>query len=81
MVARRYRHRLHLVAEAIVEVGRGSATPPAEQRARVVAGRDPLPGDSAGQMTAEWVDAWAPAILAAYTETDQPETLVLARPT
>jgi hypothetical protein len=28
-------------------------------------------------MVAEWVDAWAPVILAAYAETEQPETLVL----
>lgn len=28
-------------------------------------------------MVAEWVDAWAPAILEALAETEQPETLVL----
>lgn len=28
-------------------------------------------------MVAEWVDAWAPVILAAHAETEWPETLVL----
>ncbi len=77
VVSRRYRHRLHLVAEALVAVGRGVSYTRAAQRARVAAGRDPLTGDGAGQMVAEWVDAWAPAILEAYAETEQPETLVL----
>lgn len=77
VVSRGYQHRLRLVAEALVAVGRGVSYTRAAQRARVAAGRDPLEGDSAGQMVAEWVDAWAPAIVAAYAETEWPETLVL----
>lgn len=72
-----YHHRLHLVAEALVAVGRGVSYTRAAQRARVAAGRDPMVGDSAGQMVAEWVDAWAPLIIEAYAETELPETLVL----
>jgi len=34
-------------------------------------------GDGAGQLAAEWVDVWAPVVLAALAETGQPETLVL----
>ena len=77
VVSRGYRHRLHLVAEALVAVGRGVSYTRAAQRARVAAGRDPMVGESAGQMVAEWVDAWAPAVLDALAETGQPETLVL----
>jgi hypothetical protein len=77
VVSRGYRHRLHLVAEALVAVGRGVSYTRAAQRARVAAGRDPLVGSSSGQMVAEWVDAWAPTILAAYAETEWAETLVL----
>jgi hypothetical protein len=76
-VSRGYRHRLHLVAEALVAVGRGVSYNRAAQRARVAAGREPLVGSGSGQMVAEWVDAWAPAILASHAETEQPETLVL----
>ncbi|WP_336923189.1 hypothetical protein [Aquipuribacter sp. SD81] len=36
-----------------------------------------MPHDSAGQMVAEWVDVWAPVVLDALRETEQPETLVL----
>ena len=77
VVSRGYRHRLHLVAEALVSVGRGVSYTRAAQRARAAAGRDPLTGESAGQMVAEWVDAWAPVVLDALAETEQPETLVL----
>lgn len=77
VVSRNYRHRLHLVAEALVAVGRGVSYTRAAQRARVAGGRDPLAHDSAGQMVAEWVDAWAPVILNAHAETAWPETLVL----
>ena len=77
VVTRAYRHRLHLVAEALVAVGRGVSYARAAQRARVAEGRDPMPHDSAGQMVAEWVDAWAPVVLAAHAETEQPVTLVL----
>ena len=58
-------------------VGRGVSYTRAAQRARVAAGRDPFVGESAGQMVAEWVDAWAPVILAAHAETESAETLVL----
>lgn len=77
VVTRTYRHRLHLVADALVAVGRGVSYTRAAQRARVAAGRDPLEGDGAGQLVAEWVDAWAPVILRAHAETAQVETLVL----
>jgi len=76
-LSRGYRHRLHLVAEALVAVGRGVSYTRAAQRARAAAGWDPLTGESAGQMVAEWVDAWAPAVLDALAETEQPESLVL----
>jgi hypothetical protein len=77
VVSRAYRHRLHLVAEALVAVGRGVSYTRAAQRARVAGGRDPLDGDSAGQMVAEWVDVWAPVVIEALAETEWPETLVL----
>lgn len=77
VVSRGYRHRLHLVAEALVAVRRGVSYTRAAQRARVAGDRDPLPGSGSGQMVAEWVDVWAPSILAAYAETEWPETLVL----
>jgi hypothetical protein len=77
VVSRGYRHRLHLVAEALVAVGRGVSYTRAAQRARVAGGRDPLAGSSSGQMVAEWVDAWAPTILAAHAENEWAETLVL----
>jgi hypothetical protein len=76
VVSRAYRHRLHLIAEALVAVGRGVSYARAAERARAAAGRQPLPGSS-GQMVAEWVDAWAPVLLDAFAETEQPETLVL----
>ena len=44
VVSRGYRHRLHLVAEALVAVGRGVSYTRAAQRARVAAGRDPITG-------------------------------------
>jgi hypothetical protein len=77
VVSRGYRHRLHLVAEALVAVGRGVNYTRAAQRARAAAGRDPLTGESAGRMVAEWVDASATAVLEPLAETEQPETLVL----
>lgn len=77
VVSRGYGHRLHLVAEALVAVGRGVSYTRAAQRARAAAGRDPLAGESAGQMVAEWGDAWAPVVLEALAESEQPETLVL----
>jgi hypothetical protein len=77
VVSRDYRHRLHLVAEALVAVGRGVSYTSASQRARVASGRDPLKGDGTGSLVAEWVDVWAPVVLAALAETEQPETLVL----
>jgi len=42
VVSRSYRHRLHLITEALVAVGRGVTYTRAAQRARVAAGRDPL---------------------------------------
>jgi hypothetical protein len=77
VVARTYVHRLHLVADVLVAVGRGVSYTRASQRARVAAGRDPLAGEGAGQLAAEWVDVWAPVVVAALAETEQPETLVL----
>jgi hypothetical protein len=77
VVSRAYRHRLHLVAEALVAVGRGVSYARASQRARVAAGRDPLAGDGAGQLVAEWVDAWGPVILDKLTLPQSVETLVL----
>lgn len=77
VVSRAYRHRLHLVAEALVAVGRGVSYASASQRARVASGRDQLVGDGTGALVAEWVDVWAPVVLAALAETEQPETLVL----
>jgi hypothetical protein len=77
VVSRLYRHRLHLVADALVAVGRGVSYSRASQRARVASGGDPLAGDGSGALVAEWVDVWAPVILDALAETEQPETLVL----
>jgi hypothetical protein len=76
-VSRAYRHRLHLVAEALVAVGRGVSYARASQRARVAAGRDPLTGEGAGQLVAEWVDAWGPVILDKLSLPQMVETLVL----
>lgn len=77
VVSRDYRHRLHLVADALVAVGRGVSYSLASQRARVAAGRNLMNGDGAGGLVAEWVDVWAPVVIAALAETAQPETLVL----
>lgn len=77
VVSRTYRHRLHLVAEALVAVGRGVSYATASQRARAAAGRDVLSGDGTGALVAEWVDVWAPVILEALAETEAPEALVL----
>ena len=77
VVSRDYRHRLHLVAGALVAVGRGVSYSLASQRARVAAGRNLMNGDGAGGLVAEWVDVWAPVVIAALAETAQPETLVL----
>lgn len=77
VVSRGYRHRPHLVAEALVAVGRAISYTRAAQRAGVAGGRDPLVGSSSGQMVAEFVDAWAPTILAAQTEYEWPRPLVL----
>lgn len=77
-VVRTYRHRLHLVAEALAAVGRGVTYQDASQRARAAAGRDLLTGDGTGGLVAEWVDVWAPALLTALAETKPPDTLALA---
>lgn len=77
VVSRVYQHRLHLVAEALVAVGRGVSYARALQRARVASGRDLVDTDGAGQLVAEWVDVWAPVIINAFAETDWAETLVL----
>lgn len=77
VVSRAYRHGLHLVADALVSVGRGVSYTSAAQRARVAAGREPLAGEGGGQMVAEWVDAWAPVILAKNADHGLVETLVL----
>lgn len=76
VVSRAYRHRLHLVAEALVAVGRGVSYSRAAARARAAAGREP-PLGSSGQLVAEWVDVWAPVVLNAFADTEPPETLVL----
>ena len=77
VVPRTYSHRLHLVADLLVAVGMGVSYKHASERARVTAGRAPLVGNGAGQLAAEWVDVWAPVVLAAQAETAQPETLLL----
>lgn len=77
VVSRTYRHRLHLVADLLIAVGQGVSYTRASQRARLAAGRAPLHGDGGGQLAAEWVDVWAPVILAALRESAQPETLLL----
>jgi len=48
VVSRSHRHRLHLVAEALVAVGRGVSCTRVSQRARVAAGRGLLTGDGTG---------------------------------
>ena len=77
VVPRAYSHRLHLVADLLVAVGMGVSYKHASERARAAAGRAPLVGNGTGQLAAEWVDVWAPVILAALGETAQPETLLL----
>lgn len=77
VVSRHYEHRLHLVADALVAVGRGVPYAAAAQRARVAAGRPLVMGSEGGQLVAEWVDAWAPAALQALPTPDVVETLVL----
>lgn len=77
VVTRYYVHRLHLVAEALAQVGTGVSYAHASNRARVGAGRAPTWGPGGGHLASEWLDAWGPVISAAMAETDQPETLVL----
>lgn len=74
---RAYRHRLSLVAEALVAVGRGVSYQTASQRARVAAGRELLAGDGTGGLVAEWVDVWAPLVLSTLAEPEPAETLAI----
>lgn len=77
VVTRDYVHRLHLVAEALAQVGTGVSYAHASNRARAGAGRAPTWGAGGGHLVSEWVDVWGPVISAALAETDPPETLVL----
>ena len=77
VVGRNYRHRLRLVAQALVGVGQGVSYARASNRARASGGRHPTLGSGGGQLVAEWMDSWAPVVIDAHAETDWPETLVL----
>jgi len=76
VVGRNYRHRLRLVAQALVAVGQGVSYARAASRARASAGRKPTLGGG-GQLVVEWMDSWASVVIDAHAETDWPETLVL----
>lgn len=78
VVSRDYWHRLRLVANALARVGAGSSYAAAAEVSRDHAGRFPTKVSGSGHLVMEWTDSRAPVLLEHYTETDQPETHVLA---
>ncbi len=77
VTGRKYAFPVREVAAALAAVGAGTSYQPAATRARVASGRPLLEGSWGGNTVAEWVDNFAPVVLAEYAETAWPETLVL----
>lgn len=76
-VPRHYEIPLREVAAAFIAVGAGATYTRAAAAARAAAGHRETEPDTGGQLVAEWLDALAPAVLAAHAETGWPEAVVL----
>ena len=74
---RRYMDPVRAQAAALVAVGKGESYAAAARRTRSLQGRVPTKADDGGQLVANWVEVFAPAILAAHAEHTWPDTLLL----
>jgi hypothetical protein len=73
-----YQFHLRVAAQALIDVGTGDTYTKAAAKARVAAGRGPYKGlEPNGELVAQWVDVFAPVIVAAYAETSWPETVLI----
>jgi len=73
----KYEFELQLAAQALVDVGAGLTYTQAALRARAMAGRGPYSGlEPAGGLIAEWIDVFAPALLAVHAQTSWPQTVL-----
>jgi len=74
---RHYMDPVRAQAAALVAVGKGESYAAAARRTRLLQGRVPTKADDGGQLVANWVEVFAPAILAAHAEHTWPDTLLL----
>jgi len=74
---RHYMDPVRAQAAALVAVGKGQSYAAAARRTRLLQGRAPTRADDGGQLVANWVEVFAPAILAAHAEDAWPDTLLL----
>lgn len=74
---RAYHLPVREVAAAFIAVGSGATYTRAAARARAASGRRELQPETGGQLVAEWLDALAPAVLAAHAEQSWPQAVVL----
>lgn len=78
VVTPEYQFHLRLAAQALIDVGAGSTYTEAAAKARVMAGKGPYQGlEANGELVAQWVDVFAPVLIAAYAETAWPETVLV----
>ena len=77
VTSRSYAFPVREIAAAFVAVGTGASYLQAADRARVAAQRERLPGERGGALVAEWLDLFAPVVIASHVELEWPETLVL----
>jgi hypothetical protein len=74
---RHYMDPVRAQAAALVAVGKGESYAAAARRTRLLHGRAPTRADDGGQLVANWVEVFAPAILAVHAEEAWPDTLLL----
>jgi len=78
VVTPEYQFHLRLAAQALIDVGAGATYTEAAAKARVMAGKGPYRGMEAnGELVAQWVDVFAPVLVAAYAESAWPETVLV----
>lgn len=77
VLSSKYEFHLRLAAAALADVGRGRTYTEAATRARIAAGRGPYTvATISGALVAEWLDVFAPVLVAAHAETAWPATLL-----
>lgn len=77
VTGRKYDFPVRAVATALAAIGAGASYQRAATRARAASNRRALEGGWGGNVVAEWLDNWAPVVMAEHAESAWPETLVL----